>query len=80
MILIRKDDKYAMYYGKIGLVLFIGWVIVLVLRMIPIVGWIIYLVGSIILLVGWIVGWVAALSGEEKKLPILSDIADKINL
>ena len=80
VLLLRKDDEYAMYYGKLGLVLFLGWVILAVIAVVPIIGWIINVLGSIVLLILWIVAWIAALSGEKKRLPVLSDLADKINL
>lgn len=80
VLLTRKEDKYAMYYAKMGLVLTIAWVILAIINIIPVVGWVIYLVGGIALLVLWVIAFIAALSGEEKKVFLLSDIAAKINL
>ena len=80
VLLLRKEDKYAMHYGKIGLVLFIGWVAVSIVGIVPVVGWLISVVGGILMLIAWIVGIVYAFSGEMKRIPVVSDIADKINL
>jgi uncharacterized membrane protein len=75
-LLIWKDDKYVMYYAKQSLVIFIGWVIVGLAGWIPIIGW----AYSILVFVLWIVSWVFALQGEKKRIWIVSDIADKINV
>ncbi len=80
----KKDNKYAMYYGKQGLVLFIGWMAVWVLAMIlfriPIIGliiiWAMYLVMGLL----WVLGMIYALSGKMKPIPVIGQFADKINL
>ncbi|MBT4936200.1 hypothetical protein HOL21_00995 [Candidatus Woesearchaeota archaeon] len=81
VLLAKKDNKYAMFYAKQGLVLFIAYVIVAVLGMIPFIGWfIIWPVGYLLLLIFWIIGIVYSLSGEEKDIPIIGGFAKKINL
>ncbi len=80
VLLTRKDDKYAMYYAKMGLVLTIAWIILAIVNIIPVIGWVIYVVGGIALLILWVIAFIAALSGEEKKVFLLSDLAAKINL
>ena len=92
ILLTKKEDKYAMYYGKQGLVLFItgivawiGYVILaMILMFVPILGimlagllYIILLIGMLILL---IMGIINAFSGEMKPLPIIGHFADKINI
>ncbi|MFA6461266.1 MAG: DUF4870 domain-containing protein [Candidatus Woesearchaeota archaeon] len=84
VLLLKKQDKYAMYYAKQGLVLFIGFVLVNIaswfVSWIPIIGNIITAVlwaGMIIL---WILGLVYSLSGEEKEIPIIGEFADKIKI
>lgn len=79
-ILARKEDKYVVYYGKQGLVLFIAFVIAQVVGWIPVVGWIASPVLYILSLVLWIIGWVNALSGEMKPLPLLQSFADGIKI
>ncbi|MBW2964024.1 DUF4870 domain-containing protein [Candidatus Woesearchaeota archaeon] len=80
VLLAKKDNKYAMYYAKQGLVLTIAWVIIWVIAIIPIIGWIIGFLGWILLLVLWIIGWVYALGGTEKPIPIIGQFADKFNI
>ena len=80
VLLAKKDDKYAMYYAKQGLALFICWVVLFVIAWIPILGWIIGFIGYIILLILWIMGLVYSLSGEMKPVPLVGTIADKFNI
>ena len=78
--LAKKEDKYAMFYAKQGLVLFIAWVIAgiagMILFFIPFIGMLLYLV----MLVLWIIGIVYSLSGQEKAIPLIGNFAEKINL
>jgi uncharacterized membrane protein len=80
--LARKDDKYAMYYAKQGLVLFVAWIAAAVaswiVGWIPIAGNIINLVLNAIVLALWIVGIIYSLSGKEKEIPIIGSFARKI--
>ena len=79
VLLAKKDNKYAMYYAKQGLVLFVAYVIVVivsaVLRIIPLIENLIgnlLLIGIIIL---WLIGFINALSGKEKPIPIIGQYA-----
>ena len=69
-----------MFYAKQSLVLFIAaiivWVVGIILMFIPIIGLIIYWVLSVILLVLWLMGWIFALSGKEKPIPIVGKYAE----
>jgi len=81
VILSRKNDKYAMYYAKQGLILFIAWVIVAVasriVGWIPVAGSIISWVLDAIMLAFWVIGIIYALSGDEKEIPIIGAYARK---
>lgn len=81
VILAKKENKFAMYHAKQGLVLFIFEVIVyFVGGIIPFLGWFIILpVGGIFVLVLKIMGIVNSLNGQEKPLPIIGQFADKFN-
>jgi len=82
VFLARKNDKYAMYYAKQGLVLFIAWVMVSVIGwVIPVLGWFVILpLGGLVLFVFWIIGIVNALSGNEKPLPLIGKYGARIKL
>lgn len=81
VLLAKKDNKYAMYYAKQGLVLFIAYMIVWVAGMIPIIGWfVIWPIGFILLLILWIIGIVNSLSGEKKPIPLIGKYAEKLKI
>jgi len=79
-LLVKKESKFAQFHGKQGLVLFIGWVSLWIIGMIPFIGWIIFFVGAIVLLVLSILGLTQTLSGNYWKIPFLSQYAEKIKL
>ncbi len=75
-IIVKRDNKYVMFYAKQSLGLFIAWVIVAVIggllkAIIPFVGDVIYGIAAILLIVLWIFGLVYSLSGEMKEVPII---------
>jgi len=84
VLLAKKDNKYAMFYAKQGLVLFIVYVVAaianMILMWIPFVGWLVMTIVWLGLLVLWIIGLVYSLSGEEKNIPLIGEFARKINL
>jgi uncharacterized membrane protein len=84
VLLAKKDNKYAMYYAKQGLVLTIAWVVLWIaawiLMFIPFIGWLIMIVAWIALMILWIIGWINALSGTEKPIPFIGQFGDKFNI
>ncbi len=92
VMLAKKDSKYAMFYGKQGLVLFIAWIVAWVASLIlgaifaflPVFGWVLSLLVSLAVSAGmfilWIIGLIYSLSGEMKPIPIIGQFAEKINI
>ena len=80
VLLTKKDNKYAMFYAKQGLVLTIAYVIAMIVMIIPILGWIVGMIAYILLLVLWVIGWINALSGKEKHIPLIGQFADKFDI
>ena len=78
----KKDNKFALFHGKQGMVLFIFWVVVVwILGFIPIIGWFILRpIGGLLALVLAIIGMVKSLQGEYWKMPVLGDVAEKIKI
>jgi len=80
-LLAKKDNKFALFHGKQGMVLFVFEVIIWILSYIPVIGWfIIGPIGSIICIILAIVGMVKSLQGKYWKMPVLGDIAEKIKI
>jgi len=79
-LLVKKDNKYVMHYAKQSLVIFIVYLIVLAIGIVPIVGWFIAPILYIIAVILWVISWIYALSGKEKEVPIVGKYARKIKL
>ena len=79
-ILVKKENKYALHHGKQGLVIFISFVIVVFLPIIPILGWILCPILFIILVIFSLIGIIQAATGNYWRAPIIADLADKIKL
>lgn len=73
MLVLKKDDEYVLFHAKQGLVLFLASII---LWFVPILGWML----QILVTIGVIIGFAKALSGERHRLPLVADLAEKINI
>ncbi|MBI2629179.1 hypothetical protein HYW74_03785 [Candidatus Pacearchaeota archaeon] len=75
-IVVKRENRYVMFYAKQSLGLFIAWVVVAVIggvlkAIIPVIGNIIYGIAAVILVVLWFFALVYSLSGEMKETPII---------
>ena len=73
MLILKKDDEFVRFHAKQGTVIFVASII---LWFIPIIGWLM----QIAVLVGVVIGFLKAYSGERFKMPVVGDLADKINI
>lgn len=71
-LLSKKDSKFAQFHAKQGVIIFIA----MIFSAIPVIGWLLALVGLVLA----IMGLVSVSKGEMKPLPIVGDLAKKINL
>jgi len=74
VLLVKKDSKFAQFHAKQGLVLFLGSIIA---GFIPFLGW--FILNPIIGIVA-LIGLIQALMGKYWKIPLVSDLAEKIKL
>ena len=77
-LILRKDNKFAVYHGKQGLVLFIFFVAGFVLSVLPVIGGILFHAVLYIYLVLFVWGSIQALLGNYARIPLVSNIAEKI--
>tara|TARA_Y100000310_G_C20286049_1_gene624916 strand:+ start:364 stop:669 length:306 start_codon:yes stop_codon:yes gene_type:complete len=73
-ILTSRDDKYVMHYAKQSLALIIANAVA-ALAMFVLIGFL----ALPVVFVLWVIAWINALSGKEKKLPLLQWLADKFD-
>jgi uncharacterized membrane protein len=90
-LLAAKDNAFAQFHAKQGMMLtivgFIAMIVVIILSVvlsfIPCVGWAIGVLLWFVVTVGWLVlvimGIVKALQGEYWKMPVLGDWAEQLN-
>lgn len=75
-LLLKKDSPFCQFHGKQGLILaiimFVGWMIF----WIPIIGWLLWLVVVVVDLVALI----KTLMGQKWEIPVIGDLAKKINI
>ncbi|MCU0665894.1 MAG: hypothetical protein MUF05_02210 [Candidatus Omnitrophica bacterium] len=79
-LILKKENKFAVFHGKQGLVLLILLVSGLIINIIPLLGWIVsrIVVFLYLLFVFW--GCTQALLGKYTRIPVVAEIADKIIL
>ncbi len=82
ILLVRKNDKFAMYHAKQSLVLNILAVIIYIAGVfIPIIGWFFILpLGYLLIGILWIVGVIRVITGTEKPLPVIGKYGEKLKL
>ncbi len=79
-LLLKKENKFALFHAKQGLVLFICEIALWIIGIIPIIGWLISVLGSLACGILALVGIIQALMGNYWKMPLLGDYAEKINI
>lgn len=79
-LLLKKENKFALFHGKQGLVLFIFEIALWVISVIPIIGWAVGFLGTILCAIMSLAGIIQALMGNYWKMPLLGDYAEKISL
>ena len=81
VLLVKKDNQFAMYHAKQSLVLFLVAVAVnIVGSLIPIIGWFIILpLGTLAVFILGIIGIINSLTGKMKPLPLIGGWAEKFN-
>jgi uncharacterized membrane protein len=83
-LIVKRKDKYVMFYAKQSLVVFIAGaifgIVSSILIFIPIIGMIIKVAANIIIFILWLLSWINALSGETKETPLVGKYARNINL
>lgn len=80
-LLAKKDNKFALYHTKQGLILFIAEIVVAIvagiLGFIPVLGIIIMWLLWLAILVLFIIGIINAATGKYKALPVIGAWAEK---
>lgn len=73
----KKNNRFAHFHAKQGIVVFMGEVVSAFFGLIPFIGRFIFPLGLLFFVFMSLYGIYSALSGKMVRLPIISDIADK---
>lgn len=75
---IEKDSKFVRFHAMQSIITFLAlFVLSMILVFIPVIGWMLMPIVNIAVLILWIILMVKAYQGENFKLPIIGDIAEK---
>jgi uncharacterized membrane protein len=77
---LKRNNRFALLHAKQGLVLFVLEVATFIISIIPFVGAVIKVAGIIIFTLLSLLGILQALTAKEMRIPVISDIADKVIL
>lgn len=75
-LLAKKESKFAQFHAKQGLVFLGIFILGMFVFWIPLIGWILWLAAVVLDLIAF----VQALMGKYWKVPVIGDLAKKINL
>lgn len=78
-LILKKDNRFALFHAKQGLVIFLAEIIIGFVGVIPVLGWMILFFGTLLFGILSLVGIVQVLMGQYFKMPVIGDIAEKIN-
>jgi len=76
-LLACKDNAFAKFHAKQGLVLFIAEVATMLIVWIPILGWIVGFIAWILWVILSLMGIINVLGGKKTPLPVIGKFADK---
>ncbi len=79
-LILKKDNKFALWHAKQGLVLFVMEVAAFILSIIPFLGWLIGIFGYALFLLVSLWGIIQAAQGLTNPIPVLTEISDKVIL
>ena len=77
-LVMEKENKFVRFHAMQSVITFGGiFVLQIVIVVIPIIGWIIVPLLGIVWVILWILLMIKAYQGEQFKLPVIGDIAEK---
>ena len=74
-LLLRRHDRYVMFYAKQSLMIFFVYLISAIAVGIPGFGWIIGPIIYVVAMLLWVLSWFFAIKGEFHSIPIIGKFA-----
>ena len=79
-LILKKDNKFALFHAKHGLVLFVMEVAAFILSIIPFLGWLIGVFGYTLFLLISLWGIMQSALGIYCRIPVITKISEKVIL
>ena len=79
-LLLKRGNRFAQYHGKQGLVVFILELAASILKAVPALGDVVFTLAFVVLGILSLIGIVKVLMGEYWEMPVVHEVASKINL
>ncbi len=79
-LLFKKENKFALFHGKQGLILFLGEIALAIISIIPFLGWFVSFFGVLLFGILSLIGIIQSLVGNYWRIPVVADLADKFNI
>lgn len=79
-LILKKDNKFAIFHGKQGLVLFILEVAAAILKSIPAIGELVFSLAFVVFGILSLIGIIKVLMNEYWQMPYVYEIAQKISI
>ena len=79
-LFLKKDNRFAFFHAKQGLVIFIGEILAAVLSAVPFFGAIVQILAILVFSLASVIGIIQVLMGQYWKMPYVYPVAEKINI
>ncbi len=77
---LKRDNWFARYHAKQGLVLFVAQVVTFIISIVPVIGWLIQYFGAVLFLAVAVWSIIQVLAGSCHRIPFVTEYADSITL
>ena len=79
-LVLKKENKFALFHGKQALVLFIMELAAAIPKVVPALGDLVFTLAFVVFGILSLIGIVKVLMGERWEIPVVSEIAERITL
>ena len=77
-LVLKKENKFALFHGKQALVLFILELAAAILKVVPALGDLVFTLSFVVFGILSLIGIVKVLMGERWEIPVIHEIAERI--
>jgi uncharacterized membrane protein len=75
---LEKENKFVRFHAMQSILFCGAWIVInVILMIIPVIGWMVAGIVNIIGIVLWLIVLLKAFSGEQFKIPLIGDLAEK---